>query len=276
MRKRIQFHAHIEVKSRSEGQSAASSVAYICALRVRDVWLRKWHNFRKRHGVLKFACFNFAGTVTELAELLDRGETRGNSCICRTLDVALPRGLTREQRWQLVSAIAHVIGIFWNVPVAGALHLPSKDGDPNNDHGHFVFATREIQGGVLTRKTRELDNRKTGSIEIKRLRAEISRLIIELLVSLGRKTEAEIWDHRSYDELGIPRVPGRHRGPRATKKLRRTQKLEKHALREEIDMLIEHEEAMSIERMIVAIEFENAEPAIAKPLSSSLDSTLPG
>src|ERR1039458_1839880 len=156
------YHLNVAAHSRSRGHSAAAAGAYITAGRGVDPWTGKAHNYQRRQGVLRSACFNYSGTPRELAQLMDARETRQNSTVCREVVIAMPHGLSLTARWKLLQEHGEAIAKRWGVPGIMALHAPSAKGDQRNDHGHLVFATRRIERGVLTEKTRVLDEHRTG------------------------------------------------------------------------------------------------------------------
>ena len=208
------YHLSLAAHSRSHGHSAAAKIAYVTAERITDLWTGKVHNYRRKQGVLRVGVVGFNGTPAELARLMDEAEKRRNSTVCREGIVGLPHGLPLELRWRLLHAHAEAMAKRWGVPVIVALHAPSAKGDQRNDHGHLVFATRRIEGGKLTKKTRILDDPQTGPAEVKWLRAESTRLIGETLDAVGRGDEKPRWDHRSYAERGIAKAATQHEGVR--------------------------------------------------------------
>lgn len=141
---------------------------------------------------------------------MDGRESRQNSVVCREAIVGLPHGLALGARWKLLLAHALAIAARWQVPVIAALHAPSARGDQRNDHGHLIFATRRIENGQLTEKTRHLDERRTGAAEILWLRAKSAQLIGKALDEAGRSGEKGRFDHRSYAARRIDRPVTRH------------------------------------------------------------------
>ncbi len=209
------FHLSVSACSRSKGQSAARKAAYVTGGRGVDPWTGKAFNYSSKQGVLRTGCVNYEGSPRELAQLMDGREARQNSVVCREAIVGLPHGLALGARWKLLLAHALAIAARWQVPVIAALHAPSARGDQRNDHGHLIFATRRIENGQLTGKTRHLDERRTGAAEILWLRGESARLIGEALEEAGRGGEKGRFDHRSYAARGIERPVTRHEGVRA-------------------------------------------------------------
>jgi len=189
-------------------------VAYVTAGRGRDVWAGKTHDYSRKKGVARSECVNYEGTPKELARLMDSTETRQNSTVCRELIFALPDGLPEKRRWELALSLGETVATRYGVAGVVVLHEPSAKGDQRNDHAHIVFSTRKIKDGELTKKTRVLDDRKTGAAEVKWLRAESSRLIGETLAAVGRTSEIPAWDHRSYADRGIDQPTTRHEGVR--------------------------------------------------------------
>lgn len=126
-----------------------------------------------------------------------------------------PHQLSNEERRGLAKGLALAMKDRWDVDSVVALDAPPRSGDDRNHHAHIVFSTRDGEG----KKTRILDERQTGKVEVEWLRSEASKRI---QASLRKKSIlADEWDHRSYERRGIAQVPSKHEGPFATELRRR-------------------------------------------------------
>jgi hypothetical protein len=213
MASRFLTHIRLSVASRKKRESVAAAIAYISAKNIRDPRTGIMYRYKNRsRGVLKTECFNFNGTLEELSTKMELSENRCNATVCRKLVVALPAGLTVDQRWELVTAIASTLVETWEVAVAAALHTSSKTGDDRNDHAHFVFSTRRYDNGRFTNKTRCFDDLAAGPKEVRLLRQLVSECIIAQLEKVERTEEKTLWDYRSYSSAGLDFEPTWHRG----------------------------------------------------------------
>ena len=148
-----------------------------------------------------------------LWNMAEWSEKRCNSTVARELEVALPVELPAEMREQLVHQMGNFIADRYNVAVDAAIHLPSKKGDERNHHAHLLFTTREVTRDGFGKKTRILDDRKTGSEEVKAIRAQWAIFVNAALTAMKLKTQV---DHRSHKDRGIDMPPQIHVGVRAT------------------------------------------------------------
>lgn len=147
----------------------------------------------------------------------EQSETRKNSTVAREFEISLPAELSKEDRQKLAVDFAREIVERHGVAADIAIHEPSKGGDNRNHHAHILITTRELTADGFTRKTRELDDRKSGEIERWRERfAELQN------ASFKQSGIDETVDHRSLKDQGIEREPTQHLGVAATGYERRT------------------------------------------------------
>ena len=88
----------------------------------------------------------------------------------------------------------------YGVAVSAALHAPSRNGDQRNYHAHMMFTTREMTPEGFGKKTRILDDRKSGPQEIAKLRELAADIINEHLAAANSDIRV---DHRSFKDRGI-------------------------------------------------------------------------
>ncbi len=106
----------------------------------------------------------------------------------------------------------------YGVAVTAAIHEPSRQGQQTNWHAHILFTTRTIDADGFGKKTRVLDDKKTGPQEIIWLRQHAADLINAALADGGSDERV---DHRSYADRGLVKEPTTHLGPKATEIERR-------------------------------------------------------
>ena len=84
--------------------------------------------------------------------------------------------------------MADIIAREFNVPVRGGLHGPSRKGDLRNDHFHFIFPARDLDGKKLT----QLSNRRTASVIVAQFRSEWQEAVNAELVAGGHAERLDL------------------------------------------------------------------------------------
>ena len=119
----------------------------------------------------------------------EASENRKNSVVAREWRVALPDELSPEDRRELALDFAHALVERFGVAADVAIHAPHREGDARNHHAHILTTTRRIGPEGFAEKTRELDDRKRGSVEIEVMRedwADRQNLALERAGSIER------------------------------------------------------------------------------------------
>ena len=86
----------------------------------------------------------------------------------------------------------------------------------------------------LGKKTRVLDDRKTGPREVTKLRELAASIINESLAAANSDIRV---DHRSFKDRGIEREPTTHLGPAASEMERRGRKTERGEMNREAEQV---------------------------------------
>ncbi|MBP8285811.1 MAG: MobA/MobL family protein [Rhodoferax sp.] len=211
------YHCSIKTVGRSDGRSAVGAAAYRSGQRLIDAETGEIYDYTRKSGVLSSAIFLPDGVDPKY---LDRNtlwdaatakETRKNSTLARELEVALPAELNVIQRTNLLQKICLEIVAKHQCAVDANQHAPHRqkveaDGGtfdkPKNFHGHLEMSTRRLTANGFGEKTREWDDKKSGTVEYWRER--IATLTNEALADAGHESRV---DHRSLAEQGIDRVP---------------------------------------------------------------------
>src|ERR1017187_679 len=213
------YHCSVKPVSRSAGRSVVAAAAYRLGERLHDELYQTVHDYTRRRGV------EFTFTVAPvdapawahepeaLWNAAERAETRKNSTLAREVELALPSLLTPEERQRITEKFAAELVERYHVAVSVAIHAPGGKGDDRNYHAHILFTTREMLPDGLGKKTRVLDDRKTGPQEVLKLRELAADIINESLADANADIRV---DHRSFKERGIDREPTPHLGPSAT------------------------------------------------------------
>ena len=201
------YHLSVKTFSRSNGQSATAAVAYRAGAKIRCDHERRDHDYSKKRDVIHSEIFlppnapSWANDRQQLWNEVERAEKRKNSTVAREFEVALPNELNKEQRIALVQDFAKQIVARHGCAVDAHLHddkgsYKSKE----NQHAHIMLTTRRLEPEGFTKKTRELDEKKSG--EVVYWREQWAKTANEHLREYG----IEI-DHRSLKDQGLEREP---------------------------------------------------------------------
>jgi hypothetical protein len=166
------YHCSMKPVSRSAGRSVVAAAAYRLGECLHDERYATVHDYTRRRGVE--ATFTVAPADApewahhpeSLWNAAERAETRKNSTLAREVELALPSLLSPEDRQRITEKFAAALVERYHAAVSVAIHLPSSKGDDRNHHAHILFTTREMQPDGLGKKTRVLDDRKTGPQEV--------------------------------------------------------------------------------------------------------------
>ena len=117
---------------------------------------------------------------------MEAAEKRKNSCLCRDFEVSLPHELSPSQRQALADKLATYLADRYDTPALFAIHKP-EHGDERNHHLHCLLPTRALtrDGLSLGAKLRVLDDRTSGSPEIKHLRQDWQDMCNAALAAAG-------------------------------------------------------------------------------------------
>jgi hypothetical protein len=227
------YHCSVKPVSRSAGRSVVAAAAYRLGDRLHDELYAKTHDYTRRKGVEATFTITpadapqWAHNPESLWNAAERAETRKNSTLAREVELALPSFLSPEDRQRIAEQYAAELVERYRVAVSVAIHSPGGKGDDRNHHAHILFTTREMLPDGLGKKTRVLDDRKTGPQEVIKLRELAADLINESLAAVNSDIRV---DHRSFKERGIEQEPTTHLGPAAMEMERRGEPSERGEL----------------------------------------------
>jgi MobA/MobL family len=217
------YHCSVKPISRSAGRSVVAAAAYRLGERLHDERYDQMHDYTRRSGVVDSFTLAPEGapdwvlSPEKLWNAAERAETRINSRVAREVELALPAFLSPEDRREITERFAGELVGRYGVAVTVALHSPGR-GDDRNYHAHILFTTREVMPDGFGRKTRVLDDRKTGPEEVTKLRELAASIINESLAAVNSDIRV---DHRSFKDRGIEKEPTKHLGPAAASMERR-------------------------------------------------------
>jgi hypothetical protein len=111
------------------------------------------------------------------------------------IELALPSFLSKDDRRAIAQEFAQALVDRYGVAASVALHRPGKNGDDPNYHAHILLTTRTMTPEGLGKKTRVLDDMKTGPQEVTKLRELAADIINEDLAAANSDIRV---DHRSF------------------------------------------------------------------------------
>jgi hypothetical protein len=231
-----QYHLSVKTVSRSSGRSAPAAAAYRSGTMILNERDGVVHDYRGRGGVhRKNGTFIVApeGATWALDRAVlwnaaEKSETRKNSTLAREYELGLAHELSQDERISLCRRFAEWLVAEYGVAVDVAIHEPSRSGDHRNWHAHILTTTRTAGPAGLGPKTRILDDRATGPIEVERIRATWAAMSNAALESAGVDERVTHLAHRAR---GLDQAPTRHLGPAATAIERREKRIAAKAKR---------------------------------------------
>lgn len=218
------YHCSIDPMSRSDGRSAVAAAAYRFGMALHDERYAVTHDYSRKRGVecafmvAPVDAPEWAHDPERLWNEAERAEKRINSRVAREAELALPSFLSANARQAIVQEFSEELVGRYGVAVSAAMHAPSRSGDQRNYHAHIMFTTREVTPEGMGKKTRALDDMKTGPKEISNLRELAADIINRHLAEAHSDIRV---DHRSFKARGIDQAPTTHLGPAATEMERR-------------------------------------------------------
>lgn len=202
------YHLSAKVIGKSSGRSSVAAAAYRSAERLVDERTGLVHDYTRRRGEIE--CWiqapeqapEWARNREELWNRVEASEKRRDSQLCREVEVALPKELSREEQGELVRGFVREKFVSSGMVADVAIHR----GDENNPHAHVLLTTREVHPEGFGRKAREWNRRELLGEWREAWTERTNR-------ELERVGSRERIDHRSFASRGIDREPSVHEGP---------------------------------------------------------------
>lgn len=214
--KTFELTTRLKAFSRKQGHNAVAAAAYRTGVKLHCDRSNKTHDYRNRSADVVISDIVFPSGSPRidrnaLWNAVESRETRKVSRTARELLIALPEALRASERHSVIKRISEHLTERHGVVVDYAIHAPPKDGDQRNHHAHLLFTTRRMENGILTEKTRELDDKATGPMILKEWRQLIAQLFNEALERQEAANTVFV-EHQSFAERGIDRSPQKHHG----------------------------------------------------------------
>jgi hypothetical protein len=232
------YRCEVKRVSRSDGRSAVAAAAYRSASRGTNDRDGMTHDYRRRAKGVVHSELLAPADAPDWAQQRDRlwneaeaAENRRNSVTAREVIVSLPHELDDRQRADLVRGFAAGLVERYGVAVDMSIHRPDPKGDNRNHHAHLMMTSRRMTAEGLAAKTRELDDRKTGPLEIEAIRALWER---EQNNALSKADVPERVTRKSLAEQGIDREPQPKIGEAANALMRRGEPSRRGELHKEV------------------------------------------
>ena len=227
------------------GRSCAGAAAYRSGTRLRDEYLGREFDYRRKSGVLHTELTgwqlregeDYPAAQQRLWAEIDRSERRSDARTFMDLRFTLPREFTVEQQVAVCREIAAAITSRYGIAVDWALHeshrlrgAKAEQQPSHNPHAHMGLTTRAVAGGGKFRaaKLSKLYTKRT-LLWIRRLISHVQNAHLGRLGRLVRVTHRSIAAEyrkinrrRAGEALPLLETPQatRHRGPRATQRMR--------------------------------------------------------
>ncbi len=214
------YHLSVQAIKRSAGRSSVAAAAYRSGSKLEDERTGLTHSYDKKRGVEHSEIFTptdieapaWAHDQSGLWNAAEAAENRKNSVTSREMDVALPDELDPAHWHELARAYAQEISDRYQVAADLNIHAPNVNSDNRNHHFHLQWSTRQLGPDGFGKKTRILDDMKTGRIEIEWMRQRWEELGNEALKKSGFEPSL---DRRSLKDQGVKQLPSVHEGPHA-------------------------------------------------------------
>lgn len=184
----------------------------------------------------------------------------------RQLEVAFPYEYDADMRKEAGLNIAQKLMERYQVAVDIAWHDPNPRGDERNHHVHLLFTTRSLDEDGFGKKTRALDDKKTGPEEILVIREQVA----EVLNDISSREKLPVYtEHLSFDKLGINREPTIHIGPRANTMVR--EGLRRERMDENIERTQRNEALAKVESQRSVVQLQVIRDRQKAPAPSPLE-----
>ncbi|MBC7103043.1 MAG: Ti-type conjugative transfer relaxase TraA [Rhizobium sp.] len=200
------YHLHVKVIGRKAGSSAVASAAYRSASRLRDDRIERSHDFSSKRGVVHSEVMlpeNAPEQWNDRERLwndVEAFEKRKDAQLCREIEFAIPREMTRAQGIELARDFVQAEFVDQGMIADLNVHWDmAEDGTPR-PHAHVMLTMRSVDENGFGQKVRDWN--RTEMVE--RWRERWAELANERLAELD--IDARI-DHRSLEAQGIALEP---------------------------------------------------------------------
>jgi len=216
------FHCSLKAISRASTaggrtrrRSAVAFAAYRSGSLLIDERTGRAYDYRPRSGVMEAFIVLPEGAPPWLADrsmlwnASEQAEVKRNARVAREVVIALPHELSPEQMKALARDFAFWLLKRYGVAVDVAMHKPHPGGNVLNYHAHLLFTVREVGAAGLGEKTKALDHKRQGPLEVIEMRKAWETLANAALERAGFAVRIT---HLSHKAQGLETPPQTHVG----------------------------------------------------------------
>ena len=207
------YHFSMKIIQRSAGRSATAAAAYRAGLCIEDERTGEMFDYTRRRGVDDHAILTpsrapeWAKDCASLWNAVEQKENRVNSQLARENVLALPHELNAEQRRELLHGFVQEAYVKRGMAAQVDIHSANEQGDARNIHAHVLLTMRGMnRNGWQEKKARNWNEKETLR-EWRTLWADHMNRALERAGLSERVTE------KSFEDLGLDKIPSKHLGP---------------------------------------------------------------
>ena len=207
------YHFSMKIIQRSAGRSATAAAAYRAGLCIEDERTGEVFDYTRRRGVDDHAILTpsrapeWAKDSASLWNAVEERENRVNSQLARENVLALPHELSAEQRRELLHGFVQEAYVKRGMAAQVDIHSANEQGDARNIHAHVLLTMRGMnRNGWQEKKARNWNEKET-------LREWRTLWADHMNRALERAGIAERVTEKSFEDLGLDKIPSKHLGP---------------------------------------------------------------
>ena len=157
------LHTHVDIVSRSKGESVIAKAAYNARDKLKDDYYGKTHDYSKKDDLVFSKIFLPEHIPKEFSKReylwneVEKIEKSKNSQLARNLLFTLPRELNEEDRIKLISEFIEENFISKGMIADCNIHNPTASDNEEQPHAHILLTLREIdeQGNWKAKSKKE-------------------------------------------------------------------------------------------------------------------------
>lgn len=207
------YHFSMKIIQRSAGRSATAAAAYRAGLCIEDEHTGEMFDYTRRRGVDDHAILTpsrapeWAKDSASLWNAVEERENRVNSQLARENVLALPHELNAGQRRDLLHGFVQEAYVKRGMAAQVDIHSANEQGDARNIHAHVLLTMRGMtRNGWQEKKARNWNEKET-------LREWRTLWADHMNRALERAGLSEQVTEKSFEDLGLDKIPSKHLGP---------------------------------------------------------------
>lgn len=210
------YHFSAQVISRSQGRSSVAASAYRSAEKLMDERTGLTHDFTRKSDVVDNAVLlpenapEWMGDREKLWNAVEQVEKRKDAQLARDINVALPRELSPEQNWALLTSFVQTEFVDRGM-VADVVFHRGHQGGEDQPHGHVMLTLRDVTPEGFGQKHRAWNDRQLLNDWREHWADHCNR-------ALARQGYDVRIDHRTLAAQGINLEPQSKIGPKAAQR----------------------------------------------------------